>query len=87
MCRLSIKFFSDRIFKGYQQARASIGVDSAAQEDDGMKNGKEFEKAGLLHALSGVVALTRFTSCQVNIVEPLRSHERVLCFSCGTKER
>ena len=66
MCRSSIKFFSGRIYKGYQQICAIFAVHGAAEKDERMKNGKEYEKAGLLHAISYVVALTMLISYGVN---------------------
>ena len=88
MRQTSINFFSDRISKGFQQMCAIVAVDGATEEDDRMKNGKEYENAGLCHAISYVIALTMVISYQVSIVEHLRSRERVSPFAVyGTKKR
>ena len=66
MCRSSIKFFSGRIYNGYQQTCAIFAVHGAAGEDERMKNGKEYRKEGLLHAMSYVAALNMLNLYGVN---------------------
>ena len=83
MGRSSIEFSSNHICEGYQQTWAIVIVHDAAEEDDRMKNGKQYDKAGLLHA---AIALTMVTSCQVDMVEHLRSHERVFLLAAAQRK-